>query len=168
MKRLTVLAPCLAAALAAAGCGSGAVEVKGVLTMDGKPVEGATVTYTAEDGSKAFSGMTDSSGAFSLEGSGGSGALPGEYKVVVVKASKIPGVENMSPESGDYKKMMEKMGKQQMKPQTGPAMPPPPGSDGDGVKTELPAVYANVKTTPLTAKVPPPSQPVQIELKSRP
>lgn len=170
MKRSTLVVATLVVSLAMTGCGSSTVTVKGVLKIDGQPVDGATVTFMSEDGKKSFSGMSDSEGNFALSGPDKIGALPGNYKVLVVKGKKVAGLENMSPEGADYKKQMEKMGKESAKPKTGPGGPTRPGSgeDGSAVKSDLPSIYASVTTTPLTAKVPPDSQPVQIDLKSKP
>ena len=60
----------LAVALAAVGCGGGTANVSGVVTLDGKPVEGATVTFTPDSkdggGVGASYGKTDAQGRFSL------------------------------------------------------------------------------------------------------
>lgn len=164
------------AGLGLAGCGPGLVPVSGVIKLDGAPVEGATVTFVSEDGVKTFSGTTDSSGAFSL-GSGNSarpGALPGNYKVTVVKTPKVQGAEAMSPGNPDYLKQMQKEQKEAAKsgmpktPMPGMPMPRPVGMPGSGVRSELPTVYAALPTTPLSARVPSDTQPLVIELKSKP
>jgi hypothetical protein len=147
-----------------AGCGDKPVKVSGVLKMDGTPVEGATVVFTTEDGSKSFSGSTDSAGNFELSGPQQPGALPGNYKVVVTKRKAITN-EKMSPGGDDYKKQMEKMMKEG-KGKTGPANPFVSG--GSESKSELPAIYGAANTTPLTQKVPPDTQPVVIDIKSKP
>jgi hypothetical protein len=64
--------------------------VEGTITYKGQPVEGATVTFVPESSvGEAASGMTGTGGRFTLNSSGaaraGSGALPGEYTVLVVK-----------------------------------------------------------------------------------
>ena len=148
----------------AAGCGGGTVAVEGEVTLDGKPVDGATVVFTSDDGANTYSGFTDAAGRFSLSGANSKGALPGNYKVSVVKTPKVAGAEQMTPGGGDYLKQMKKGEKKQS---SGPMMPPPPGAAGSGIKSELPAVYAVVGTTPLTAKVPS-DGPVKIELKAKP
>jgi hypothetical protein len=76
---------------AAAGCGGKytPVPVSGVVTLDGQPIEGATVYFYAvgdeKDGRPAF-GTTDKAGAFKLSTLGHEdGALRRHYKVVITK-----------------------------------------------------------------------------------
>src|SRR5262245_38938119 len=74
-----------------AGCGGKytPVPVSGVVTLDGAPVEGATVLFYAvgdeKDGRPAH-GTTNKAGEFRLSTLGKEdGALPRRYKVVVTK-----------------------------------------------------------------------------------
>lgn len=79
------------AMVAFVGCGggvdSGAVPVSGVVTLDGSPLEGATVTFApASAGGKAASGVTDATGKYQLTTlNPNDGALPGSYNVGVTK-----------------------------------------------------------------------------------
>jgi len=148
--------------------------------MDGQPVEGAMVQFVTEDGNQSFAGMTDAGGNFSLEGGAKPGALPGTYKVIVVKYPKVQGADAMTPGGADYLKQMEKEGKDIPKgggptamPVAGPGgkmmMPKPGGKSASaGQKSELPQAYAVTTSTPFTIKVPPDQQPVKLELKSKP
>jgi len=91
------------AAIVSIGCGGGVPAVKtemveGLVTLDGDPVSGATVTFVpVQDGVGATaSGTTDSAGKYRLNaigpgarGQAGAGTLPGEYYVGVVKV-KLP------------------------------------------------------------------------------
>ena len=83
------------------GCGSpGAnlpktVPATGVVTLDGKPVDGAQVVIVpVGDGKNGADAVTNASGHFSLRAyPEKDGAIPGEYKVQVSKtvATKLPG-----------------------------------------------------------------------------
>ncbi len=165
MSRTAVLALFACAVFSLTGCGASYVPVNGVVKLDGAPVEGATVVFTTEDGNHSFSGFTDANGEFSLGGGAKPGALPGTYKVTVVKTGKVKGAEEMTPGGEDYVKHMQKdVKKDSTKPTVGKIPGPGLPSQQAGVKSELPAVYATTSTTPLTFKVPPDTQPLLIDL----
>jgi hypothetical protein len=71
------------------GCGgSGRVPVTGKLTVAGKPLSGAGITLVPlEPKGPGATGATDENGNFTLMDphSGGRGAVPGEYKVIVTR-----------------------------------------------------------------------------------
>ena len=71
--------------------------VEGVITLDGVPVEGASVTFRPrEKGGMMAAGVSDASGRYRLNplrGKDGAGALVGEYDVAVFKARE-PGDGN--------------------------------------------------------------------------
>jgi hypothetical protein len=85
------LAGALILALAVVGCGGKykPVPVSGVVTLDGSPVEGATVYFYAvgdEKEGRPAQGVTDKNGEFRLSTMGeNDGALRREYKVVIAK-----------------------------------------------------------------------------------
>lgn len=172
IRALCILSAGAALVLLSAGCAARPVEVKGVVQLDGTPVEGATVVLITEDGSRSYSGFTASDGSFSVSSPSGPGALPGEYRVTVVKSKAMPGAEAISPGDSDYMKQMEKQAKDAAKNQPGKMTPMPgkmtlpPPTAGTAVKTELPALYANPSTSPLRVKVPPDNQPVVFALES--
>ncbi len=83
---------CLSVSLFILGCGPdlpSTVPVTGTITMDSKPVEGATVNFLSEEGSVTASGKTDASGKYSLKTFVGEqyvdGAIVGKHLVAVVK-----------------------------------------------------------------------------------
>jgi Domain of unknown function (DUF6795) len=85
--------------LTAAGCGGKftPVPVSGVVTLDGQPIEGATVYFYAvgdeKDGRPAH-GTTDKEGKFKLSTLGDEdGALRRNYKVVITKY--VPTIPNL-------------------------------------------------------------------------
>jgi len=74
------------------GCkkGDGNIFVTGTINLEGSPLEGASVIFTAAEGSSGedASGKTDETGKYVLQtvtGRSGSGTKPGEYRVSVVK-----------------------------------------------------------------------------------
>jgi len=161
----------LGLALVAGGCGPSHHPVSGVVKLDGNPVAGATVNLISENGTKSFSGFTDSSGAFTVGGEK-EGAVAGTYKVTVYKSTPVPDADKMSPGSPEYLKQMQKEFKDgggKVGPTTGPWMPPPPSKDkaNAGPKSELPGVYASPSSTPLTATVPVPGGQLVLDLKSK-
>lgn len=159
------------------------MKVNGVVTLDGNPVEGATVSFVSQDGN-TYTGFTDAQGNFSLSSGSAVGALPGEYKVTVVKTPALKAGEAMAAPGADYLKQMENEAKEgaknakagKMAPMTGMMpggakgpMKGPPGMTpgGTAAKSELPPIYASATSTPLTVKIPPDTQPVRLELKSK-
>jgi hypothetical protein len=91
------------AVVGATGCGGDgpAVEkVAGVVRLDGKPVEGATVSFVPGSGGLFASGLTAADGSFTLNTAApgarpGSGAAVGDYRVTIVK------MESSSPRKTD-------------------------------------------------------------------
>jgi hypothetical protein len=140
----------LAAALllAAAGCGDPhtPVSVSGVVTLEGKPVEGATVAFYAAAGGpegRPALGRTDADGAFRLNTLGDAdGALPGEYKVVISKW--VPGLPDLKVP--DFPNTPE--GRAQREDFLYRAYGERPRQ-----KNTLPPRYGDLNTTPLTARV---------------
>jgi hypothetical protein len=180
MHRLMLFTALASLTVVLTGCGAKLVPVSGVVTLDGKPVEGATVTFVSEDGKSTYSGSTDASGNFSLQSGEKVGALPGDYKITVVKSPIKPSAEVMSPDSTEGMKQMKTQGEEAAKTSktNSPEMKmkmmmmgkgggPSPGSAPPAIKSELPVIYAGANT-PLTAKVAPDSPPIQLQLKSKP
>jgi hypothetical protein len=152
--------------------------VNGVVTLDGTPVEGATVDFVSDDG-KSYSGFTDAGGNFTLNGPDQKSGVPaGTYKVTVTKQRNMTVDTSGGDEAqkGDLSKMMSKMGKEGVKEaakgksammMSNPMLKSKSGLASGGVKSDLPVLYASKETTPLTVKVPPDTQRVPIELKSK-
>lgn len=165
MTRRIALLTAFAAFLSLTGCGIKLVPVQGVVTLDGKPLEGATVIFTSPDGKTNGSGMTDATGAFSITTADKLGAAPGTYKVCVTKSPIIAGAVSPSQTEGggmnkDYLKAMQK---EMPKGGAGPMGGPKPAA---GPKTEVPDIYASADKTTITVTVPSATYP--IDLKSKP
>ncbi|MDA7994250.1 MAG: carboxypeptidase-like regulatory domain-containing protein, partial [Pirellulales bacterium] len=66
---------CVAAAFTGSGCSNNpanypeVADVVGTVTLDGKPLEGASITFAPQSG-RSSSGVTDSSGRYSLNYTG--------------------------------------------------------------------------------------------------
>jgi len=90
-KTLSFYSICAIAAFAFVGCSSNPASypevalVVGRVTLDGKPLEGATVTFAPNSG-RSSSGVTDSSGKYSLNYTGSiRGAMLGSHRVMIKK-----------------------------------------------------------------------------------
>ena len=122
------------------GCSkSGLVQVEGIVVLDNQPVPEATVLFIPEGGTgQPAQGMTDENGKFQLTTfKENDGALPGDYKVTVTKS--VPPPQPPEAEPGDSRSIVAhfkaiKEHKQE--------------------KSPLPAIYADVKTTPFRYTVP--------------
>ena len=89
MRRACLLLPMLVGIL---GCGGSpklpdTVPVTGVVTLDGKPLDGALVNFASTSNGVGAFGLTNEQGEYKLEIMVGrltkEGAVPGEYKVTI-------------------------------------------------------------------------------------
>lgn len=87
----SALVPVFLLAATGAGCGgSNAASVSGAVTLDGKPLPTASVSFYPDggDGPPAY-GQSDAQGRYSLSTGSAAGLAPGKYVAVVV-ATKAP------------------------------------------------------------------------------
>jgi hypothetical protein len=161
--RLVRLAGLMFLVLTAAGCSSKykPVPVSGVVTLDGKPLEGANVFFYAVGDAKegrTAQGVTDKNGEFRLSTLGkDDGALRWDYKVVIhkyvptlpnLKKPEFPHTPEGKAQEDDWRyKNFESKGIQPF-------------------KNALPAKYGDTNSTPLTCKVEGPIAGVPFELTS--
>jgi len=153
-SKFVVMGLLLASLMLNLGCfgnGSGrptTYPVTGTVKLNGKPVDGATVTFQLIEGKGNSIGSTDKDGKFSLSMfRPNDGAIPGQYKVSISKfdveppktSALVPGQIN----SGDL-----------------PAEYSPPAASGGtagagttGPKNSLPAKFANADSSGLRAMV---------------
>lgn len=138
-----------------AGCGRKGpetVEVSGVVTLDGQPVEGATVGFAPESGGRPASGVTDASGAFTLSTfAPGDGAVPGKHKVTVskIRSTGQQGDPNSTSVAGEM-------------PLSGL-----PGSGGVKIEWVVPKKYTDPTTSGLSVEVNSDMEQVKLELTSK-
>ena len=154
-KKMKLLLPLsvLVSVVAFVGCGDSnppTYKVTGVVTLDGKTVEGATVTFTPSGGSdqKPAVGTSGADGKYTLTTfTGGDGASPGLYKVTVSKIQYAPGEnpyapkeDSPTPERDPSKPMTQEERDESLK--SAYKGTPKPGSVKAGTpKNELPDKY---------------------------
>jgi hypothetical protein len=89
MKRCLAVVAIAATAFGCGGSGPNLVSVTGTVTLDGKPLEGAVVTFHPDPSNKEgrpAEDITGASGNYKANTGGRSGLVPGKYHVVVTKA----------------------------------------------------------------------------------
>ncbi len=142
---LSIAAAC--ALVAMGGCGSGrpkTVPVTGTVTLDAKPVEGASVMFMPEAGGKPAVGVTDKDGRFTLKTfEPGDGALPGKHNVSITKQETTGFTADKDGLSG------------------------PPGPGGPKVTWIVPQKYSDAKNSGLTADVKPGMGPLNFDLTAK-
>ncbi|MHB8903028.1 MAG: carboxypeptidase-like regulatory domain-containing protein [Thermoguttaceae bacterium] len=133
------------------GCGKTAdpnrpktVRVTGTVTQAGKPVEGASVAFHAEDNSSGAVGVTDASGNYTLTTfTAGDGAVPGTYQVTITKSDRpavAPKSDGSVADTGDEAEADDEAADRDSERET-------------AAKNLLPDKYADPKSSGLTATV---------------
>jgi hypothetical protein len=125
------------------GCGTSGPDtqaVQGTVTIDGAPLEGATVYFSPTgSGGAPAAGQTGSGGVFRLTtvvagARGGGGAVAGDYAVVIQKR-EMPAVAELSTDDPRY------------------GGDRPSTESSKAIKELVPVVYGDAKTSPLQATV---------------
>ncbi len=66
------------------------VNASGVVTLDGEPIDGASIVFAEASGVHSAQGLSDSKGRFSLDAfEAKKGAVPGSYKITVSKTVTV-------------------------------------------------------------------------------
>lgn len=154
MIRIGYLVVCLLAGLIVAGtsgCGPEGVKgrppmakVKGTVKYKGKPVANAAIMFTMEGAPRSAIGTTDADGNFKLTTFDTyDGAFVGTHKVTVTKAasaSTLPGEKTDKDMTADDLAKLSQSGKFQE-------------WEKNRKSAEIPAKYADIKTTPLQSTI---------------
>ncbi|MBA4191924.1 MAG: hypothetical protein C0467_28425 [Planctomycetaceae bacterium] len=151
---------CALLLLSSLGCGSGFVPVTGRVTLDGRPLEGATVTLLPDglEGVPAF-GFTDATGRFVAQSGNDAGMKPGKYVVVVIKDEPAELPTGPAPAGGN--KRVDELS---------------PDELAEGMRynartprrSVIPVRYADRATSQLTADIARPQGDVEIALTAKP
>jgi len=153
MKHVSIVL-CLVLTIAClAGCPGGKLATEGVtgtVTLDNKPLAGASVGFSPKTEGQGHPGyaLTDEDGKYVLQtilGNANAGTTTGEY-IVTISKKESPEMQVAEYGSTDYK--------------------PPMG--GSQPKETLPSVYTDPKTTPFSASVQKGKNTFDFDLKSKP
>jgi len=133
--------------MAVLGCGkppdAGTVDVNGIVTLDGKPVDKASVAFIGKEGARLATAQTDSAGKFTIR------AALGKNVVTVAKGSANPPPAPPSdqpmlmPTAGEYQAMVDK------------------------VKNDFPSKYGDPKTSGLSFDVTEKMPNIEVALSSK-
>jgi hypothetical protein len=133
---------CFTTGCGGSGADPGTVNVKGTVTLDGKPLDAATVAFIGREGARLSSATTDGAGKFTIR------AAVGKNVITVAKASASP-----APPSSDEPQLMPAQGEYQKLAQA--------------VKSEVPAKYGDPKTSGLSLDVKDSTPDVEFALSSK-
>ncbi len=135
------------------GCGSGSgfpktYPVTGKVTLNGKAIDGAMVTFQLAEGKENAIGTTDASGEFTLSMFQPSdGAIPGQYRVAI---RKLPTSELIAPANTPPPGQLASG-------EISDSYAPPAASEGNtkpkSAKSEVPEKYGNDQASGLRATV---------------
>lgn len=140
----------IVALVALVGCGGSSgfpktYPVTGTVKLNGKPIDGAMVTFQLDGGKENAIGTTDKNGEFSLSMfRPGDGAIPGKYKVAIKKEDAAPPPSNIPPAGT--------IGSAELSADYAPPAASPGPSAGKK-KSEVPEKYTNDQTSGLIATV---------------
>jgi len=118
------------------------VAAGGVVHLDGKPVDGVTVSLVPQQG---------------VRGRGGYGVTDAEGKFTFSSGPETIGVM-----AGTYRVLFQKM-----RQKDGSPIPPDAMAADIEIINQLPAVYSSPENTPISATIPNPDGDFLFELKSR-
>ncbi len=148
---------CLAGMLLSAGCSGGGLTglypVRGTVTLNGKPLEGATITFVGKGDLRPATAISGSDGKYELFTLDSPGAQPGSYSVVVQKM-EAP-AEASTADAG-----FDAQGRDLSMVQAAANV----GKGAGKSKDLVPPKYLNPETTPLNFEVKNSSNTIELKL----
>lgn len=178
MKRLALLSLSLAFAVGCGGSTNPPTEpVTGTVTLDGKAVEGAYVTFVADDSANQSAvGVTSAEGKFALTTfDADDGAMAGSYSIMITKFDTPDGGASPYGDAGGDPVISDDMSEAEADAARDDAY----GASAEDMqksqkagakhrpKNELPAWYAATSTSGFKATVPAGGTDVPLELSSK-
>ncbi|AMV35162.1 hypothetical protein VN12_23755 [Pirellula sp. SH-Sr6A] len=155
MKLPNVLFAALCVTLSfATGCGGDSGRPKtyktsGSVKVNGKPIEGAVVTFQLSGGKENAIGSTDANGEFTLSMFvPGDGAVEGQYNVAISKHTTPPPPQNSAGAPGV-------IASGELSEDYAPPAATASGGADKGPKSPIPEKYSNDQTSGLRASVTP-------------
>ena len=131
---------------AIAGCADGGIPglylVSGRVTYEGKPVDGATISFVGRGTERPATAISKADGTYDLHTLDSRGALPGNYNVVVTKMEAPPDLAN---KVAGFDADGKDLSMEQSAANVGKPIPQ--------IKQLLPAKYGSQTTTPLIFEV---------------
>jgi hypothetical protein len=147
-RNAMIVASILAVAFVCSGCGdattAGTVEVSGLVTLDGQPVDQAAVAFIGNEGARLAAGQTDGAGKFKVRASLGKNLVTVSKDAPRSIMPETTGDDNLMPSDGEYKKMIAN------KP-----------------KPSVPAKYSDPKTSGLSFDITAGMQQLELALSSK-
>lgn len=148
------LAACGLLLIISAGCGSSGpalYNVSGTVTYEGKPVEGASILFTPQQGRPSM-GATDASGKYTISTNGKPGVGAGTYTVTITKQGGASGGEASAadmPPAAEHltEEEMAKMQQNMIDKMRNAS------KERGKIKPALPEKYSNPQNSGLTATV---------------
>jgi hypothetical protein len=159
MVRVSSLTLAAGGLLFLAGCGGGTFpSVTGTVTLDGQPLSGAVVVFNPDGGGQVATGVTNSSGKFTMGTlRQGDGVRPGKYRVTITKTAERP---KPTPYFGDVMAKKFAAKSEAERKDAGKEVQQAPGQkqaeERTAAETQVPTplVYQDPTKTPLSAEVP--------------
>lgn len=151
LRRLPILiAICSVSFVALCGCGRGSTPLapaKGVITLEGAPLVGGTVTFATVSGQVAM-GTTNDQGEFTLKTGDRAGAPVGECKVSVSEPPKRAALDDSQTRKLSAEDVYKMQHGGRLQPADAASQ-----SDPGSQKPQLPLKYSNPEKSGLTATV---------------